>query len=308
MSEYDIAVAYRIYPVVAKPAIGLPFSDNKLLLSEICLRSFKESLGSLRAKIWVLLDRCPDDYAQMFSRYFSSEDLVLVRLPGIGNHATFGKQIDILLDQTDCDLVYFAEDDYVYLPGQFSKMIEFITSHNDVHFVSPYDHPDCYALEIHDAPGWIRVSARHHWKTAASTCLTFLTEKKVLRRTQATFRSYCHRNYDFSLWLALTKQSIFNPFQTMRFLYRQPLFAKVIVKAWLYGWSQILFGERMNLWTPVPGIATHLDIQGLSPLLNWTAVINRYAENVTGEKRDSKERDTPPTASVKFRESTRSCN
>ena len=119
MSSYDIAIAYRIYPKVAKPALGLPFSDNKLRLSEICLRSFKQSLGSLRAKIWVLLDQCPEDYADLFLKYFSREDLSLIRLPGIGNQATFGKQIDILLQQTDSNLVYFAEDDYVYLPDQF---------------------------------------------------------------------------------------------------------------------------------------------------------------------------------------------
>jgi hypothetical protein len=44
----DLAIAYRIYPRVAKPAVALPFSDDKLRLSEICLRSFKESLGGLR--------------------------------------------------------------------------------------------------------------------------------------------------------------------------------------------------------------------------------------------------------------------
>src|ERR1700693_2223373 len=107
MNNYDIAVAYRIYPKVAKPALGLPFSDNKLRLSEICLRSFKQSLGSLRAKIWVLLDQCPDDYADLFLKYFSREDLSLIRLPGIGNQATFGKQIDIFLRQTNSDRLCF---------------------------------------------------------------------------------------------------------------------------------------------------------------------------------------------------------
>ena len=187
MNRYDAAIAYRIYPKVAKPARGLPFSDDKLRLSEVCLRSFKESLEGLRAKVWVLLDGCPDEYAQLFTKYFDEPDLVPVPLPAVGNRATFGKQIEILLRQTDSDLVYFAEDDYVYLPNQFPRMVEFLRAHGDVDFVSPYDHPDCYALEIHRHPKWIRVHAGHHWRTAASTCLTFLTRKETLQRKQRAF-------------------------------------------------------------------------------------------------------------------------
>jgi hypothetical protein len=281
MTQYDIAVAYRIYPVVSKPALGLPFSDDKLRLSEVCLRSFKESLGSLRAKIWVLLDQCPEVYAELFLRYFDSRDLVLLRLPGVGNQATFGKQIDILLNQTDANVVYFAEDDYVYLAGQFPQMVEFLQSYDDVDFVTPYDHLDCYTLEIHQRPKWVRIHSGHHWRTAASTCLTFLAKKDTLRRYQKNFRSYCDRNYDSSLWLSLTKYSIFNPFQALRFAINQRFFTKIIVKAWLYGWNQILFGRRAKLWVPVPGIATHLNAQALSPTIDWVSIMRNLDDPTT---------------------------
>ncbi len=232
-------------------------------------------------KLWVLLDECPEEYAGLFRKYFNAEDLVLLPLPGIGNQATFGKQIDILLEQEESDLVYFAEDDYVYLPNQFPRMVEFLLAHEGVDFISPYDHPDCYALEIHRHPKWVRLHADHHWRTAASTCLTFLTRKDTLRRTQRIFRTYCWRNHDCSLWLSLTKHSLFNPFQVLRFAYQQPLFAKIIAKAWLYGWSQILFGKRRKLWVPVPGIATHLDRQALSPTIDWGALILEQAEAIS---------------------------
>ncbi len=137
MSGYDISIAYRIYPKVAPAALGLPFSDDKLRLSEICLRSLKESLGSLRAKVWVLLDKCPEEYADLFLKYFPPDDVVLMPLAGAGNQATFGKQIDILLQQTDSEFVYFAEDDYVYLPDQFSGMLDFLRAYRDADFVSP---------------------------------------------------------------------------------------------------------------------------------------------------------------------------
>ena len=293
MTSYDVAIAYRIYPKVAKPAVGLPFSDNKLRLSEICLRSFKESLQGLRVKLWVLLDGCPESYAELFTKYFDPTDLVLIRLPGIGNLATFGKQIDILLGQSDSDLVYFAEDDYFYLPKQFHRMADFLRARGDVDFISPYDHLDCYTLEIHRRPKWLSVHGGNHWRTAASTCLTFLTRKQTLLRNEKTFRSYCRRNYDCSLWLTLTKSSIFSPFQILRFVLQRSLSAKIIAKAWLYGWSQILFGKRMKLWVPVPGIATHLDKQALSPNVDWAGLMNRQMERVEMEKPTDAESNDP---------------
>jgi hypothetical protein len=278
MTGYDIAIAYRIYPQVAKPAAGLPFSDDKLRLSEICLRSFKESLKGLRVKLWVLLDRCPESYADLFTKYFEAQDLVLVRLPGIGNLATFGKQIDTLLAQTESDLVYFAEDDYFYLPNQFSRMVEFLQSDDDVDFISPYDHLDCYTLEIHRRPKWVRVCAGHHWRTAASTCLTFLTRKRTLVCNERVFRTYCHGNYDCSLWLSLTKFAIFDPAYALQGGNKGPWLAKIMAKAWLYGWAQILFGKRAKLWVPVPGIATHLDARALSPTIDWSLLMSQQEE------------------------------
>src|ERR1700739_4266701 len=120
--RYDVAVAYRIYPKVAKPPQSLPFGDDKLRQAEICLRSFRNSLGSLRVKLWAILDGCPQEYRTLFQRYFAPEDLVLVEVNGIGNRATYAKQLEILLSQCDAEYVYFAEDDYLYLPDEFSRM------------------------------------------------------------------------------------------------------------------------------------------------------------------------------------------
>jgi len=283
MNTYDVAVAYRIYPKAAKPARGLPFSDDKLRLSEICLRSFKESLEGLRVKVWALLDGCPGGYEQLFIKYFHERDLVLVPLPALGNRATFGKQVEILLQQTESDLVYFAEDDYVYVPNSFSRMVAFLRGHGDVDFVSPYDHLDCYTLAIHRHPKWLRVHAGHHWRTAASTCLTFLTRKETLRRKQRAFLTYCRCNKDCSLWLSLTKRSLFNPLQFLRFVTTSPLSAKIIAKAWLFGGRQILFGKRMKLWVPIPGISTHLDSQALAPTIDWIALMKEQAEAIALE-------------------------
>jgi hypothetical protein len=156
-------------------------------------------------------------------------------------------------------------------------MLEFLKASDDVDFVTPYDHLDCYTCDIHRFPKWIRVQGGHHWRTAASTCLTFLTRKKTLKRNRYIFRTYCWRNHDCSLWLSLTKLSIFNAAEFLRLLARDKLFAKMIAKAWLYGWPQILFGKCMKLWVPVPAVATHLDTRALSPTIDWIALMQNSA-------------------------------
>jgi hypothetical protein len=277
-SSYDLAVAYRIYPGICKESSGLPCGDDKYHLSELCLRSFKESLGPLRTRVWALLDGCPGEYVKLFQRYFDPEDLVIVPLDGVGNRATFGKQIDILLGQRDANVVYFAEDDYFYLPNQFPAMLDLLTAHKDVHFVSPYDHLDCYTLDLHRTRKCMRIHASHHWRTAASTCLTFLTRKDILRKYESAFRSYSKRGDDCGLWLSLTKHRVLNPLALISFSIRRQSGWRSLLKAWFYGWRQILFGSKLNLWVPIPGMATHLSRNLLSPNVDWRGLMQREAE------------------------------
>jgi hypothetical protein len=274
--KYDLAVAYRIYPAVSKPAAGLPFGDDKLCLSEICLRTLVASLGSLRAKFWVLLDGCPDSYEEIFRRHIRPKDLVLLRLdPPVGNRGTFARQVDILLQQDCAPFVYFAEDDYLYVPNEFPALLDFLSSHDDVHFVSPYDHPDCYRLYLHRTPKWLRLDGSRHWRTASSTCLTFLTRKETLEQYESVFTSYSRGNDDCALWLSLTKNRVFNPFCFARHFLCNEFYWKILLKAWLYCPWQLLFGRRSKLWVPVPGIATHLDKNGLSSGVDWLSLIRQ---------------------------------
>ena len=270
VKRYDVAVAYRIYPTLARAASDLQVAADKYELAEVCVRSFRQSLDGLRAKIWVLLDDCPASYNALFEQCFSADDLTLIHLNGVGNQATFLKQIAILLEQQEAEVVYLAEDDYFYLPAQFHLMVEFLLAHEDVHFVSPYDHRDCYVRDLHKQPKWLKVYGGKHWRTAASTCLTFLTTRNTLKKTATVFANYERRqSLDCSMWLSLTKQRVFDPIFFARHLFRERVSSKAVLKSWLYCWWQIVFGKRRNLWVPIPAIATHLDSNALSPNINW---------------------------------------
>lgn len=267
--NYDVAVAYRIYPWVSKaPAM---FSDDKLRLARLCLRSFRGSLGTLRVKMFVLLDGCPREFEELFTECFGRPDLELIRLRGIGNRQTFRRQIEILLNQDCSDAVYFAEDDYFYLPAQFQEMVGFLRVCPDADFISPYDHPDYYTLALHRVPQLTRTHGDRHWRTAGSTCLTFLTTKQVLRKTRRVFQTYALGNPDVCLWLSLTKQAVIDPATIRRCFQERIAMGGFLGLSWFYGWPQILAGQRRKLWIPNPSIATHMEKRFLAPGIDWSA-------------------------------------
>ncbi|ADP77608.1 glycosyl transferase family 2 [Methanothermus fervidus DSM 2088] len=269
----DVAVAYRIYPGVSKtPAI---FQEDKYKLSKLCLESFRESLGDLDVKIFAILDGCPDRYVDLFKEYFN--DIEFIRLDSVGNQKTFEKQINLLLNQKDSDIVYFAEDDYFYLPNTFEEMIEFL-EYEDVDFVTPYDHLDYYEHPLHQHRKEKRTYKGRIWRTVASTCLTFLTSKKVLKETKKIMESYVHGNHDASLWISLTKINI-NPLKCLKS--REMRY--IIYLAWKYCWKQILFGKRYKLWAPKPSIATHMESTKLAPSVNWKKLIMAKAKKIDPE-------------------------
>jgi len=145
-----------------------------------------------------------------------------------------------------------------------------------VDFVSPYDHLDYYELDLHSQKNFIKLHNDKHWRTAASTCLTFLTTKTKLGKTQDVFRSFTKGNRDSSLWISLTKQKLFNPLVILDY-YRHGQIYGIILLAWHFCWRQILFGKRRNLWVPIPSIATHMERDHLAPTFTW---LTKYSETV----------------------------
>ena len=233
-------------------------ADDKFKLAALCLRSFKAALGSVRTKIWALLDNCPPEYEKLFTDLWDPEDLVLCRLSGLGNGGTFTKQIEILTQQDAADLVYLAEDDYVYVPDKFHRAVDLMRNNSDVDFCSPYDHPDFYHHNFHLHKMRIKVEQGQVWKTQNGTTLTLLTRKNILRETGGVFRSFAKKNSDAGVWLSLTKEHVRNPYDLLTQPFIFPFRGYSLAAAWYYNWRQILFGRRYSLWVPVPSLATHM--------------------------------------------------
>jgi hypothetical protein len=263
----DLAIAYRIYPGVSKkPAF---FSTDKLKLSTMCLRSFRSALGGLSVKVWAILDGCPPEYEELFRSTFDSSELEIVSLEKIGNLPTFSWQIDLLTKQTEAQFVYFAEDDYFYLPNALEKMVAFMRANKDVDFVTPYDHPDSYNTSSRFERHYVRPFGDRYWRTASSTCLTFLASRETLARTQATFRTYCRGNWDCPVWLSLTQKYELANFRVhWSNLFRFAIWGQTL----RWGLGALLFKRRYRLWVPIPTLATHMESPCLSPIVDWQTV------------------------------------
>jgi len=253
-----ITIAYRIYPWISKSPYF--YSDDKLKLSGLCIKSLKLSLWNLQSKIYFLLDNCPEEYKIMILNYFKESDVEFLEYKWIWNLKTFEKQIEILLNQNYSEYIYFAEDDYLYLPNSFEIWLSAIKE-KWVDFVSLYDHIDNYNLDFQKIKSNIKIFWNYHFRSNSSTCLTFLTTKQTLKKTKNTFMSYCKWNYDYCLWISLTKYNIFNFFNKMNFL--------LLLRAYFYWFISIFFKKRYNLYTPMPSLATHLESTWIAPCVDW---------------------------------------
>lgn len=261
-----IAIAYRIYPGISKsPAIH---SDSKYKLSELCAASFSQSLVGIDYKMWVILDNCPDEYKALFHKYFTN--IEFIETNAIGNGLTFKKQIEVLLEQDYSENIFFAEDDYFYLPDCMNKILDFLQSDHKPDFVTPYDHLDYYTMNIHKHKKEEITFNKHKWRTENGACLTFLSTKKVLAQTQKVFLTYAKKNYDTSLWIALTKQRAFNPLMYISPSLQGMSWFKTYVKLWLYT-PYFPFIPKYKLYTPVPSLSTHLEKHFLAPNIDWQA-------------------------------------
>ena len=73
------------------------------------------------------------EYDKLFITALKKFDIELIKLNGRG-YSTFNKQIEILLNQDIADIVYLAEDDYIFLPNSLQDAVKFMRSDNSVTF------------------------------------------------------------------------------------------------------------------------------------------------------------------------------
>lgn len=271
--KYELAIAHRVCPVLAKTASH--FAD-KFKMVEATTDSLVRALKGIRTKLFVILDGCPKEYEAIFKSKFSDMSYVdceIILTQAIGNHQTYSKQITLLSSVVnDAEFLYFSEDDYIYKPEAFRAMMDFLRN-GRFDFVTPLDHPDKY-----DIYRWrpilsseIRVSNYCHWRDVDSTCCTFMSKSATFLRAKRSLAYYAEGGSDFLMWLLLTKKGCYSLGYVLsgvlQYIIGRPRnwMSLIPMLAWFRFGPKLIFAPRFRLWSPVPSLAVHLCVPSLPP-------------------------------------------
>lgn len=268
--KYDLVVAYRVYPGIAKvPPI---YSDNKFELTKICFKSFVSSISDLKVKIYVILDGCPQEYESIFLENYNNDDLSIIKLDKAGNKATFKKQVEILSKQEDSDTVYFAEDDYFYIKN-IKNIVEFIKSRKG-DFATPYEHPSSYT-DDNVISNKVVIFDKQRYISVQHACLTFMTTKNNLLKNKKFLLIFSNWfGSDFVVWGCITLG--FNYFRYIKLFRNFKNFNitnfKVFGSLFIFSWYNFILNRKKGLFMPIDTFATHMESNFLSPNIDW----NKY--------------------------------
>lgn len=171
----------------------------------------------------------------------------VVSLEGIGNSRSYRKALDIALDTTPETLVYFAEDDYLYTPDAFVGLLSAFDAIPEADYVTLFDHLDRYIRHDDSRRGYSRVyiAGDRHWRTVESTCMTFGARLDRLKK---------------DVWI--------HRLATIPRTPRDRLLWRLTQGEKWFAWK---FPKR-RLISPLPSLATHMDPDGLAPVVDWEEV------------------------------------
>lgn len=167
-----------------------------------------------------------------FNNIFKGEKIEQSYYPNfnLGNVGTFHRQIDIALCHEDNFL--FVEDDYLFTPkaGKVIKTILDDYKDTEPFFITPYDHPDYYTQSKFDYKREVKLIAGNHWQMIGSTTLTFGGKYEALLSEYKTMKKYGW--VDEKMWSDVT--------------------------------------QRYKLYSPIPSLATHTEVEFLAPVVKWS--------------------------------------
>jgi hypothetical protein len=210
----------------------------------VCLKSFLHAVAPVRDRIrmtFVNDGPMPEDRLAVMREWGE-----VVELAGIGNSPSYRHALGIAL-ASPSPFVYFAEDDYLYLPEALQEMLTAFEAIPEVDYLSLSDHSDRYIRSDDSRRGYSRLylAGDRHWRTCESTCMTFGARSETLRRD-----AWVHRL-----------------FTTPRTPRDRKMWRMILGEKWFF-----LKLPKRRLASPIPSLATHMEAGGLSPVVDWSAL------------------------------------
>ena len=225
-------VFYRTSKIFGKnPINGVdPFITLKSLL-----KSFTPE------EIIIICDNTTEEQYLNFAKQFP-----IVYKTCLGNSGSF--QLSIKLTKIHKgEIYYFVEDDHLHLPEQKTWIKAGLKLFD---FISLYDHPDKYFLEMYKKlKRTIKITPLGYFTSTPSTVMTF-----------ACLASTLENSKEILLHEKLTGETLKQPND--------------------YNLFKVLKNHGYTLGTPIPGRSTHCEENLLSPFVNWDQYIKELKKEI----------------------------
>lgn len=213
------------------------------------LHNFLRNFSPSATSITYILDKCGDETTQKLVEidravYAGGSRARLIQC-ALGNSGTCRLSYNLACELPDEDGVYFVEDDYLHLEGSQKAMLEGLAIAD---YVTLYDNPDKYknapdgGNPLVDGGGELTRVFRTpstHWKQTSSCTMTFAARVSAFKEDRPLFdkHTYSQQPDDFGIFLNLALRS------------------------------------QRALINPIPSLATHTEMAGLAPGIDWRTLI-----------------------------------
>ena len=186
----------RVHSLTPRPRI-MSIEKPELILRS--LRSFCRSSRTVvgvqdRLELHVVDDASGPELVDLWQMEARNSDLPVQwhRIDSRAGAPSFDAAIDIALC-SNCELVYFLEDDYLHYQESVPCLLE---SHSELRravpdgeiALTPYDCPDRYLRPPY--PTTLRYAAERYWRTVRHTTGTFLVSKPTLEKHLPLYRRF----------------------------------------------------------------------------------------------------------------------
>jgi hypothetical protein len=256
MSTPTIHIVFRACDIVQSVNKNpRPFMLDKTTLVQISFQSLLDSLHGIPHTIQVMGDKL----SPILSDFFTKRNIDIIH-GDFGNVESIRRSFFAGAHVSDDDWVYFCEDDYVHKPDsmhciyrfiqnpeqwmEYSRRIytwsSFIDPRKPDLIIHPTDYPDRYKGKYRRF-SLIFHSEDCHWRQITDTTFTFLMKGYTLRKRFAFLMQCANGANDRKL------------------------------SKGLYG-RLTFFGKAMGL-SPMPGLATHMHRDTMSPLYDWETLV-----------------------------------
>lgn len=203
----------------------------------------------------------------------------IIELCGVGNARSYRACVAMVEYRKwdDDDIVYFAEDDYLYLDDAFVRLREAVEALPEVAYFSLYDHPAYHrkrSQRLFIARRPARTVRDLTWRAVRSTCMTYAARVGALR-SDSWVHYVCCRGampLDYAMWSILEGAGGF-PLHRLLKAAEAP-YARSIVGRNV---ARIVRSKPPHrLYAPVPSMATHMQTSMLAPGRDWASVARCY--------------------------------